>query len=82
MIHLSSVASKAGKRHKMITVAQKVPSEIDWQILPAMAEVKFPTIAVTMIRIDAEVRIAPMDLLYVSTRASLTPSLAWLRLSI
>ena len=54
MIHLSSVASKAGKRHKMITVAQKVPSEIDWQILPAMAEVKFPTIAVTMIRIDAD----------------------------
>ena len=44
-------------------VAQKVPSEIDLQILPAIAEAKLPTIAVTITRIEADVRIALIDLL-------------------
>jgi hypothetical protein len=63
MINLSRTASSGGKRTKMITVAQKVPSEIDLQILPAIAEAKLPTIAVTITRIEAEVKIAPIDLL-------------------
>ena len=63
MIKPSRIARRAGRRTRMIVVAQNVPREIDWQILPATADVKLPTIAVTMIRINAEVRIAPIDLL-------------------
>lgn len=57
------MARRAGSKNRIIIVAQKVPREMDWQILPAMAEVKLPTIAVTKMRIEAEVRMALIDLL-------------------
>ena len=63
MMNLSRVARRAGRRTRMIMVAQSVPREIEEQMVAAIAEAKFPTMAVTMMRIEAEVRMAPMDLL-------------------
>ena len=59
--NLSKVANRAGSKIKIIKVAQKVPSEIAWQTAAAIAVAKLPTIAVTIIRIDAEVRMALME---------------------
>ena len=61
IINLSSTARSGGNKNRIISVAQKVPSEIDLQILLAIAVVRLPTIAVTIIRIEAEVNIAPID---------------------
>ena len=60
-INLSKVANRAGSKIKIIKVAQKVPNEIAWQTAAAIAVAKLPTIAVTIIRIDAEVRMALME---------------------
>ena len=54
----------------MIKVAQNVPKEIAWQTAAAIAVAKLPTIAVTIIRIDAEVKIALIERLYVLISAS------------
>ena len=70
MINLSKVASSEGNKTKIIKVAQNVPKEIAWQTAAAIAVAKLPTIAVTIIRIDAEVKIALVERLYVLISAS------------
>lgn len=66
----SKVASRAGNKIKIIKVAQKVPSEIAWQTAAAIAVAILPTIAVTIVKIEAEVRIALIERLYVLIKAS------------
>ena len=59
----SRIAKSGGKSTRIIIVAHNVPSEIDEQIVAAIAVAMRPTIAVTIIKIEADVRIAPIDLL-------------------
>ena len=57
IIALSNVARIGGNRKMIINAAANVPSEIVLQIFAAIADAKFPTIAVTIIKTDADVRI-------------------------
>ena len=62
-MNLSNVASSAGNNNRIIRHDTKVPPEIDWHILAAIAVAKLPTIAVTKIKILAEVKIEWIDFL-------------------
>ena len=68
--NLSKVARRAGSRTRIIKVAQNVPKEIAWQTAAAIAVAKLPTIAVTIIKIEADVRMAFIERLYVLISAS------------
>ena len=56
-INLSKAAKTAGSTIKISKVAQRVPSDKVLQIFAAIAEANEPTMSVTIIRIDAEVKI-------------------------
>lgn len=54
---LSQALITAGSNNKIKIVEQSVPCEIVVQILATMADEKYPTIKVTITKIEAEVKI-------------------------